>query len=182
MPGMRGFFVCDIFSLTKLRRHDISISHCKRYRFLPTLLREVDGMARKIPKDISVLEFVCQAPLRFFEHCARCPRFGDDCPDLTLGKEVLSGRKRIEYRYQRGKDTIPVSAFNCLAPLYYFERSRKKCGHAGRCREEGLLLALLNGKKTLDYSHKEATELPRVRRLRKVARRVPRPSQKVSVP
>jgi hypothetical protein len=40
---------------------------------------------------------------------------------------------------------------------------------------------LLNGKKRLDYSHKEVTELPRVRRLRKVAKRVAEPTQKASV-
>jgi hypothetical protein len=39
---------------------------------------------------------------------------------------------------------------------------------------------LLDGKKTLDYSHKEVTELPRVRRPRKGAKRVPEPSRKVS--
>jgi hypothetical protein len=89
-------------------------------------------MARRIPRNISVLEFECQAPLRFFEHCAKCPRFGDDCPDLTLGKEVLSGKKRIVYRSQQDEDTVHVTAFNCLAPLHYFERSRKKCAHAGQ--------------------------------------------------
>ena len=137
-------------------------------------------MARKSSKSISVLEFGCQAPLRFFEHCARCARFGDECPDLALGKQVLRGKKKIAYQDERAEDTIHVSAFNCLTPLYYFEHSRKKCGHAGRCREEGLLLALLDGKKTLDYTHKEITELPRERR-RKVARRVAEPHRKVSV-
>jgi len=97
-----------------------------------------------------------------------------------MGKEVLRGKKKIAYGNERAEDSIHVSAFNCLTPLYYFEKSRKKCAHAGRCREEGLLLALLDGKKTLDYSHKEVTELPRVRR-RKVARRVAEPSRKVSV-
>jgi hypothetical protein len=139
-------------------------------------------MARKSSKNISVLEFVCQAPLRFFEHCAKCARFGDDCPDLTMGKEVLRGQKKIAYTDEPAEDTIHISAFNCLTPLYYFERSRKKCAHAGRCREEGLLLALLDGKRTLDYSHKEVTDLPRVRRLRKVAKRVAEPSRKVSAP
>ena len=137
-------------------------------------------MTRKVSKSISVLEFGCQAPLRFFEHCAKCPRFGDDCQDLRLGKEILRGKKKIAYGDDGIEDTIHVSAFNCLAPLYYFERSRNKCGHAGRCREEGLLLALLDGKKTLDYSHKEVTELSPVRR-RKVAKRVAEPSRKVSV-
>jgi hypothetical protein len=135
-------------------------------------------MTRKRFKNISVLEFGCQAPLRFFEHCAACVRFGNDCPDLALGKEVLRGKKKIAYGDHRAEDAIKITAFNCLTPLYYFERSRKKCAHAGRCREEGLLLALLDGKKALDYTHKEITELPRVRRRRKVAK--PEPSREVS--
>jgi hypothetical protein len=121
---------------------------------------------------ISVLEFQCQAPLRFFERCAACVRFGDDCPDLALGKEILRGKKKIVYGHEGNEEGIHATAFNCLAPLYYFERTRKKCGHGGRCREEGLLLALLNGRKTLDYGHEEVIELPRIRR-RKVARPVP---------
>lgn len=126
-------------------------------------------MVRKSSKNISVLEFGCKAPLRFFEHCARCPHFGDDCPDLTMGKDILRGKKKIAYTDDHAEDTVHVNAFNCLTPLYYFERSRKKCAHAGRCREEGLLLALLDGKKTLDYTHKEVTELPILRK-RKVAK------------
>ena len=137
-------------------------------------------MVNRSSKTISVLEFGCQAPIRFFEHCAGCARFGDECPDLAIGKDVLRGKKKIAYGNEQAEDTIHVSAFNCLTPLYYFEHSRKKCAHAGRCREEGLLLALLDGKKILDYTHKEATELPRVRR-RKVAKRVAEPSRKVSV-
>ena len=136
-------------------------------------------MARKSSKSISVLEFGCQAPLRFFEHCARCPHFGDDCPDLSMGKEILRGKKKIVYTDERAEDTVHVKAFNCLTPLYYFERSRKKCAHAGRCREEGLLLALLDGKKTLDYTHKEVAELPRVRK-RKVAKAAAAKAQKVA--
>lgn len=126
-------------------------------------------MVRKSSKNISVLEFGCKAPLRFFEHCARCSHFGDDCPDLTMGKDILRGKKKIAYTDDHAEDTVYVNAFNCLTPLYYFERSRKKCAHAGRCREEGLLLALLDGKKTLDYTHKEVTELPILRK-RKVAK------------
>ena len=138
-------------------------------------------MATKISKTISVLEFGCQAPLRFFEHCARCPRFGDDCPDLAMGKEILRRKKKIAYGHYRSEDTIHVSDFNCLTPLYYFEKSRKKCAHAGRCREEGLLLALLDGKRTLDYSHKEVTELPSIRgRKRKVARAATAEAQEVA--
>jgi len=138
-------------------------------------------MARKMSKTISVLEFGCQAPLRFFEHCVACPRFGDDCPDLVMGKEILRAKKKSAYGDDQGEDTVHATAFNCLAPLYYFERSRKKCAHAGRCREEGLLLALLDGKKALDYSHKEVVELPEVSRRRKVAKRAAKPSRQVSV-
>jgi len=136
-------------------------------------------MAHRISKRISVFEFGCEAPLRFFEHCTQCPRFGDDCPDLALGKEILRGKKKVAYGDNQGEDTISANAFNCLAPLYYFERSRKKCGHAGRCREEGLLLALLDGKKTLDYSRKDPAELPVVRR-RKKAKAVIAKAQEVA--
>jgi hypothetical protein len=137
-------------------------------------------MARRIPKNISVLEFSCQAPLRFFERCANCGRFEDGCVDLSLGKEILRGRKKIAYADGPAKDTIPASAFKCLTPLYYFERTRKKCGHVGLCREEGLLLALLDGKKTLDYAHREVTDLPVVRRRRKAARRTQKLPKAVS--
>lgn len=126
-------------------------------------------MAEKMSKSVSVLEFGCREPLRFYERCAKCARFGDDCPDLAVGKAVLRGKKKVAYGNEEAENTVHASAFNCLAPLYYFERSRKKCGHAGRCREEGLLLALLDGKTTLDYSRKEVTALPRVRK-RKAAR------------
>ncbi|MBL7225134.1 MAG: hypothetical protein ISS59_03285 [Desulfobacteraceae bacterium] len=112
---------------------------------------------------IHALEFGCQAPLKFYEHCASCARFGDDCPDLALGKEVLRGKKRIAYDGQPlSEDTVNVKAFKCLAPLYYFEKSRKACAHQGRCREEGLLLALLSGKKELVYAQKEAIKFPRL--------------------
>lgn len=113
---------------------------------------------------IHVLEFGCQAPLKFFEHCASCARLGDDCPDLDLGREVLRGKKRMVYGGEPlSEDTISAEAFKCLAPLYYFEKSRKACAHQGRCREEGLLLALLSGKKELVYGQKEAIKLPRLR-------------------
>ena len=137
-------------------------------------------MVKKMSNNISVLEFECQAPLRFFERCSACARFGDDCPDLTLGKEILARKKKIAYGDGEGEDGIHISTFNCMAPVYYFERTRKKCGHGGRCREEGLLLALLNGKRMLDYSHKEVTELPRVRR-RKVATPVQTRAEKAVV-
>ncbi len=46
---------------------------------------------------IHALEFGCQRPLRFYEHCSACPRFGDGCPDLELGKEILQGKEKIAY-------------------------------------------------------------------------------------
>lgn len=111
-------------------------------------------------KKIHALEFGCQAPLRFYEHCSACPRFGDDCPDLQLGLEILRGKKKLIYSPDASEDGVHVSEFKCLAPLYYFEKSRLNCAHAGRCREEGLLLALLRGKKTLDYTQKPVIPLP----------------------
>lgn len=81
-----------------------------------------------------------------------------------MGKEVLRGKKTIAYGNDQGEETVSAEAFNCLAPLYYFERSRKNCGHRGHCREEGLLLALLEGKKALDYCHRDVAKLPAVRR------------------
>jgi hypothetical protein len=110
---------------------------------------------------VHALEFECQAPLRFYEHCASCPRFHEDCPDLALGREILRGKKKVVYNGDaRLEDEVNVGDFRCLAPLYYFEKSRKNCAHEGRCREEGLLLALLSGKKSLDYSQKSAIQLP----------------------
>lgn len=136
-------------------------------------------MPKRISKSVHVLEFGCEAPLRFFEHCTACPRFEDACPDLILGKEILRGKKKVVYDHTHEEDAVHADEFNCLAPIYYFERSRKNCGHAGRCREEGLLLALLDGKKALDYSRKEVTELPPVRK-RKVARVAKAKTRKVT--
>jgi hypothetical protein len=87
-------------------------------------------------------------------------------------KEVLRGKKEIAYGEDPDEDSIHVSAFNCLAPLNYIERGRSRCPHEHRCREEGLLLALLDGKKVLDYSRKKVIDLPprhRSKRTRKAA-------------
>lgn len=119
---------------------------------------------------VHILEFGCQAPLKFYMHCAACPKFEEDCTDLMLGNEILRGKKKLVYNgtdYVEG--CVHASSFNCAAPLRYFEKSRKKCGHMGRCREEGLLLALLSGKRGLDYRQKTAIELPRKKRPRKPA-------------
>ena len=119
---------------------------------------------------IHALEFGCQAPLRFYEHCASCPRFGESCDDLLLGKEVLRGKKRLVYNTEdHGDGIVHASSFKCAAPLYYFEKTRSACGHKGRCREEGLLLALLSGRKELTYTQKMPIELPRLKKRRRIA-------------
>jgi hypothetical protein len=120
---------------------------------------------------IHALEFNCQAPLKFYEHCASCARFGDDCPELALGIELLRGRKRLVYSAESDSgDTINISRFKCMAPLNYFEKSRRNCAHQGRCREEGLLLALLSGKRELVYTQKTAIELQNLKERRKEVR------------
>ena len=123
-------------------------------------------MGRRMARKISMLEFRCLSAVRFLERCLACPRFGDDCRDLELGKKILRGQKKIDNGVEPAEDTIHVNSFNCLAPLHYIDRSRIKCPHDGRCRDEGLLLALLDGKKVLDYSHKKIIELPLKRRRR----------------
>jgi hypothetical protein len=120
---------------------------------------------------IHALEFDCQAPLKFYEHCVSCAKFGEDCPELALGIELLKEKKKLAYNTgPTSEDAIHISQFNCMAPIYYFEKSRGKCAHQGRCREEGLLLALLSGKKELAYTQKTATELPHLRKRYKEAR------------
>jgi hypothetical protein len=119
---------------------------------------------------IHALEFNCQAPIKFYEHCISCPRFGDNCPELAFGIELLRGRKKLVYnRESQSEDTIHIIQFNCMAPLNYFEKSRKNCAHQGRCREEGLLLALLSGKKELVYTQKTAIEFPTLKKRAKEA-------------
>lgn len=113
---------------------------------------------------VHALEFECQAPLKFYEHCASCARFGNECPDLALGLEILRGKKTVDYTGKEpASDKVDAKRFNCLAPLHYFEKSRKKCSHKGRCREEGLLLALLTNRKELVYSQKAVVEFPRLK-------------------
>jgi hypothetical protein len=43
------------------------------------------------------LAFDCQAPLKFYEHCAKCARFSDDCPYLKMGLELLHKKKKLRY-------------------------------------------------------------------------------------
>lgn len=113
-------------------------------------------------RGIHAQEFGCQAPLRFYERCTACPRYGEHCADLLLGKELLQGRKKLVYTEDgdQPKETIFAGQFTCSAPLRYYEATRDSCGHGGRCREEGLLISLLCGRKGLDYRQKEVTTLP----------------------
>ena len=119
-------------------------------------------MNSKNLKIIHAAEFHCQTPLKFYEHCSSCPQF-DECSDLALIKEVLRMKKSINYNrdlysargeLEGSRHRVDSNAFHCVAPLYFFEKTRKKCPHEGHCREEGLLLALLTGKKKLDYNHR----------------------------
>ena len=49
---------------------------------------------------IHASEFDCQAPLRFYEHCKKCARFGDDCPYLKMAVELLLREKNLCYSYK----------------------------------------------------------------------------------
>ena len=118
---------------------------------------------------IHALEFSCQAPLKFYQRCSNCARFRDDCIDLELGKDILRGKKKLVYAKDNSEDSLHASSFKCLAPLQYFEKSRSNCSYDGRCREEGLLLALLSGKKNLVYTQKTALQLPSRKMRRKKA-------------
>lgn len=119
-------------------------------------------MNSRKPKTIHATEFSCQTPLKFYEHCSSCPQF-DGCSDLALIKEILRMKKNVNYNrdtysargeLEGSRYSADANVFNCFAPLYFFEKTRKKCPHEGHCREEGLLLALLTGKKKLDYNQR----------------------------
>ena len=113
---------------------------------------------------VHVLEFECQAPLKFYEHCSACPKSIDMCPDLELGKDIIRGKKKIIYNNSFDSEgSVHAKAFNCLVPLRYFEKTRRVCAHKGRCREEGLLIALLDGKRKLVYTQKEALPFPTIK-------------------
>ncbi|MEJ2587161.1 MAG: hypothetical protein P8165_06180 [Deltaproteobacteria bacterium] len=126
-------------------------------------------MTQKATRLIHASEFSCEAPRKFYEHCAlTCPRSSQDCPDLAKGVAILSGKQKVNYNGSSGEEReMDATTFDCEAPLRYFEKTRKLCAHKGRCREEGLLLALLNGKRELDYSRKREAELPRIGEPRK---------------
>jgi hypothetical protein len=82
---------------------------------------------------------------------------------LAKGVAILSGKRKLDYNgSSEGEGEMGAMTFDCEAPLRYFEKTRKLCAHKGRCREEGLLLTLLNGKRALDYRRKSETELPRI--------------------
>ena len=117
---------------------------------------------------IHATEFGCSAPLKFYQHCCSCPRF-DGCPDLGLLVEVLRLKKDLNYNkdiysargtLEGSKHSVDANVFHCLAPLYFFEKTRKKCPRQGRCREEGLLLTLLREKKKLDYRRRVPAGFP----------------------
>jgi hypothetical protein len=117
------------------------------------------GVCRN-PNIIRVLEFGCESPKRFFEHCMYCPQFEGGCPDLALSVEILEGKKKVVFGGRLdSKDSVDARAFKCVTPLSYFEKSRNTCGRQGRCREEGLLVELLTGDKELVYSNTALTKL-----------------------
>jgi NADH-quinone oxidoreductase subunit F len=110
------------------------------------------GVCRN-PGIVRVTEFGCEAPMRFYEHCVACPQFEGGCPDLALSRGLLEGKKKLVFSDKvDSENTVSVQAFKCLTPLSYFEKSRNTCGRQGRCREEGLLVDLLSGKKVLVHS------------------------------
>jgi NADH-quinone oxidoreductase subunit F len=110
------------------------------------------GVCRN-PESIRVMEFGCEAPMKFYEHCVACPQYEGGCPDLALSRALLEGKKKLVFAGQvDSEDTVNAQAFKCVTPLSYFEKSRNTCGRQGRCREEGLLVDLLSGRKELVYS------------------------------
>ena len=52
------------------------------------------------PERIHAMEFDCQAPLRLYEHCKQCDRFGAECRDLKMGLELLLREKSLCYNYK----------------------------------------------------------------------------------
>jgi len=49
------------------------------------------------------------------------------------------------------RNSIHVSEFKCLVPLKHLEKCIA-CPKGGKCRERGLIIQLLSGKKRLDYT------------------------------
>lgn len=111
------------------------------------------GVCRN-PRIIRALEFGCEAPLKFYEHCILCPQFSEGCLDLAMSTEILEGKKKLVYSSKLdSEDSINANVFKCTTALSYFEKSRQLCGREGRCREEGFLIDLLAGSKQLIYSN-----------------------------
>ena len=52
-------------------------------------------------KGIFPLEFDCQAPLKFYEHCKKCARFSHDCHYLKMGLELLLREKELCHQVER---------------------------------------------------------------------------------
>ena len=112
-------------------------------------------MSDSTVKRVNAREFGCGAPLKFYERCSACPRFEQGCPDLLRGLALLQGKKICyDEHIDPGDDMVHVSSFGCLAPVRYYQKTRETCAHRGRCREEGLLLALLTGKRTMEYARR----------------------------
>lgn len=49
------------------------------------------------PEGLNPLEFACQAPLKFYEHCTKCARFSYDCPYLKMVLELFHRKKKLRY-------------------------------------------------------------------------------------
>jgi len=111
------------------------------------------GVCRN-PGIIRAMEFGCEAPKKFYEHCVMCPQFSEGCPDLALSTEILEGKKKVVFSSKLdSEDSINANVFKCTSALSYFEKSRQLCGREGRCREEGFLGDLLTGRRELIYSN-----------------------------
>jgi hypothetical protein len=70
---------------------------------------------------------------------------------LNYDRDLYSARGELE----GVRHSVDADEFQCLRPLYYFESTRMKCPREGRCREEGLLVALLTGRRKLDYTESQ---------------------------
>jgi len=55
---------------------------------------------------------------------------------------------------KKTKDTIHITEFRCLTPIRHLEKCFA-CAKGGKCRERGLIIQLLSGKKKLDYGKLE---------------------------
>jgi hypothetical protein len=60
-------------------------------------MKRINSHVNKATGCISPLEFDCQSPLKFYEHCKKCARFSDDCHYLKMGLELLLHEKVLRY-------------------------------------------------------------------------------------